>query len=188
MWVTGIYFSGGEGGGPLSAWLAYITNPLFWEALDFAAVIFELGFLVAVFQQRLFRMWMGLAVVFHFSNYLMLGIPFFFNVPVYAAFLPWERISQLLKESRLEKSILGFSGYTQLFRVSLFVAVLIAAEVLYFVRPATGLHRTGWMQLVQVFVVFGGAFSILLYLAFSKTQSPPATVQKSKLKSSNPKD
>ena len=90
MWVTGVYFSGG--GGPLSAWMAHVTVPLFWEVLDVVAVIFEIGFLVAVFQRRLFRSWVGLAVGFHFTNYLILGIPFFFNLPVYAAFVPWRRL------------------------------------------------------------------------------------------------
>jgi hypothetical protein len=164
MWITGIHFSD-SGGGPLSGFVTYITTPVFWETLDLAAVLFEVGFLFAVVQRRFFRWWMVAAVGFHFTNYLIMGIPFFFNLPVYAAFLPWNRMAQYFVKMSYRKwieFILTHRGKA----IRAFVFVLIAAEILYFARPAVGLHRTGGVQVFQVFVVFGTAFTAILYFTF----------------------
>lgn len=67
-----------------------LSNGFVWEVLDYLTVFFELGFLVAVFVPRLFRLFAAAAVLFHCSTVLMLNIAFTFNLIVYAAFLPWD--------------------------------------------------------------------------------------------------
>lgn len=68
-----------------------ITHPVFWEILDWATVLFEMGFLVAILHPRTTRLFAALAVCFHNSTVLMLNISFAVNLPVYAAFLDWSR-------------------------------------------------------------------------------------------------
>jgi hypothetical protein len=57
--------------------------------MDLTAVTFEIGFLFAVLRARLFRAFVAAAVVFHFTNYLMLNIPFAGMIRVYGIYLPW---------------------------------------------------------------------------------------------------
>jgi len=166
MWVTGIYFPDG-GGGPLSSLMAYTTAPLLWEAMDVAAVCFEVGFLITVWQRQYFRLWLSLAVVFHFANYLMLGIPFLTNLPVYAAFLPWDQATQTFTssmETRFKSLLSNSSGGV---RVSFFAALLGLSETLYFIHPKIGFHGTGATKNFQVVLVFGAAFGVLGYLAYT---------------------
>jgi hypothetical protein len=75
----------------LAPFFASLTSPWIWELLDVAAVVFELGFIVAlVVGPRAFTAWIALAVLFHFNNYLMLNISFLVHLPLYLAFVDWE--------------------------------------------------------------------------------------------------
>lgn len=165
MWVTGMYFPDG-GGGPLSALMAYTTAPLLWETIDVTAVCFEVGFLFTVWQRQYLRLWLALAVAFHFTNYLILGIPFFFNLPVYAAFLPWDRAVRFFNRSSWGSYFASMLS-SKSARAALFIGVLVIAETIYFIRPKTGLHGTGVVKVIQSVLVFGIAFAILSYFAYS---------------------
>jgi hypothetical protein len=63
-----------------------LDSPVFWEFLDWATVVFELGFLVAVLVPGVFRFFAGLAVVFHTMVLLMLNIGFLPQLIVYPLF------------------------------------------------------------------------------------------------------
>lgn len=73
-----------------------VDYPLFWEALDVATVLFEVGFLVAAFHPVTTRLFAACAVLFHFSTMMMLNISFLVHLPVYAVFINWSRIAQTL--------------------------------------------------------------------------------------------
>ena len=70
--------------------------PVLWEMADIATVLFEMGFLVAVLHPFTTRLFAAGAILFHTGVLLTLNISFSFNFIVYAAVLPWPRISQLL--------------------------------------------------------------------------------------------
>lgn len=72
-------------------------TPLFWELLDWATVIFETGFLFAVWKPRVFKMFAAVAVLFHFSTMMILNIAFLPNIAVYALFLNWPVIHNRMK-------------------------------------------------------------------------------------------
>lgn len=82
----------------LSGFAVELDLPWLWLFLDWATIIFEVGFLVAVLRPGWTRLFVCLAVVFHFSTMLTLNIAFLVNIPAYAAFLPWDRIHNVLKE------------------------------------------------------------------------------------------
>ena len=69
--------------------MMHYNNPLFWESLDYGAVLFEVGFLVAVARQSWLRGFVALAVVFHLANTLMLNIDFSRNIALYLLFIDW---------------------------------------------------------------------------------------------------
>ena len=70
-----------------------VDHPLFWEALDVATVVFEIGFLAAAFYPAATRLFAACAVLFHFSTMLMFNISFIFHLPVYAAFIRWSQVA-----------------------------------------------------------------------------------------------
>ena len=82
----------------LATQIINIDNRLVWEILDYATVLFELGFLVAVIQPRTTRLFVCFAVLFHFSIMMSLNISFLPNFPAYAAFLSWAAIDQRSKK------------------------------------------------------------------------------------------
>lgn len=75
-----------------------LDSPIFWEMLDYATVIFEIGFLAAIFHPRTTKLFISFAVLFHFSVMLMMNISFLHNFPAYAAFLNWTLIDNYFKQ------------------------------------------------------------------------------------------
>jgi len=76
----------------LAEWFVSFDNVFFWELLDWATVLFEVGFLLAVWKTAWFKTFVGVAVLFHFSTMLMLNIAFVPNFLAYAVFLNWTKI------------------------------------------------------------------------------------------------
>lgn len=79
----------------LAAWFVNLDNVVFWELLDWATVLFEVGFLGAVVSGKWFKRFVCLAVLFHFSTMMMLNIAFLPNFLAYAVFLNWTEIYNL---------------------------------------------------------------------------------------------
>ncbi len=76
----------------LSAFFVGLDSPVFWVFLDYATILFEVGFLFAVFSFKWMRIFCCLAVIFHFSVMMMLNISFTPNLIVYALFIfDWRR-------------------------------------------------------------------------------------------------
>ncbi|MEX2574614.1 MAG: hypothetical protein WD317_09965 [Balneolaceae bacterium] len=69
----------------------------FWEFLDIATIVFEVGFLLAIFHPRTTRLFICIAVVFHFSTMMIMNIAFLFNFIAYAAFLNWDWVNKKLE-------------------------------------------------------------------------------------------
>lgn len=67
-------------------------RPFFWEILDWATVLFEIGFLIAIFRASWFKIFIGIAVLFHFSTMMVMNIAFLPNFIAYAVFLNWDAI------------------------------------------------------------------------------------------------
>lgn len=60
-----------------------------WEVLDYVTIAFEVGFLVAIINPRSTRIFICIAVLFHFCTMLILNISFLPNFLAYAAFINW---------------------------------------------------------------------------------------------------
>ena len=73
----------------LGEWLMTGASPVLLEAMDFAAVALELGFVLVFVNRRLFRAAVAVAALFHLGVALMFGIQFMANVIAYGAFVAW---------------------------------------------------------------------------------------------------
>lgn len=91
----------------LAPYLLSFDCPTFWEGLDWATVLFETGFLVAVFHPSSTRLFAGFAVLFHFGVLLVLNISFLNHLVVYALFVDWDTITERFRWPDYESSMLG---------------------------------------------------------------------------------
>ncbi len=82
----------------LLAPVALSFSDFIWELLDYATILFEVGFLVAVIHPRCTRIFISIAVVFHFSVIMLMNISFLPNFIAYAAFLNWGFINRNIKK------------------------------------------------------------------------------------------
>ncbi len=69
-----------------------------WEVLDWATILFEIGFLVAVWKTGWTRLFVCFAVIFHFSTMMTLNIAFLPNFLAYAAFIKWDSVYRYLNK------------------------------------------------------------------------------------------
>lgn len=67
-------------------------SPWMWEAMDWAAVIFELAAGVAFLRRSWWRWWLVVAVFFHAGVWLKFAIVFAPSLVSYAAFVRWESV------------------------------------------------------------------------------------------------
>lgn len=107
----------------LAGYFAVFDNVVFWELLDWATIIFEVGFLVAVLKAKWFKLFVCLAVVFHFSTMMMLNIAFLPNFLAYALFLPWNRIYEGIRKFYIRRS--GIKGQKSHHRTVQYYALIL---------------------------------------------------------------
>jgi len=79
--------------------LTWLTGPFlrlrseaFWELQDWATILLEASFVVAVVNRHAFRIVCALACFFHLGIALTMGIPFWTNVLAYGAFCDWSAL------------------------------------------------------------------------------------------------
>ena len=132
-WLYSDYFSLGRD--KLLANLAMSVHPLWlWEFADIMAVIFELGFVLALFSRRGWRIWLSVACVFHLLNCMILNIPFTVHSIVYLAFVPWRQLFS-------EKSLVFTQPKLLLLIFSVFCLVFVAIRII--AAPDGGIFLAG---------------------------------------------
>ncbi|MCC5914537.1 MAG: HTTM domain-containing protein [Balneolaceae bacterium] len=146
----------------LAAQFLMIESRWFWELLDWGTVIFEIGFLVAVFRRRWFNLFLSIAVLFHFSTMMMLNIAFLPNFVAYAMFLNWEKIAALFQSreipGRNERSLKKTAPVAfGLLLVILFLPLLVAGR-------SDILFAGSDLQLHEVVIVGSAMAGILSFL------------------------
>lgn len=133
-----------------------------WEVLDWATVFFELGFLLAVPWRRVFRVFLLLAVCFHWGVLLTMNIPFPEQMIVYAAFLPW---SALAKHPRFIALSEGVSAHP---RSAVLCVMVLSALIQGFLAPLmlAGVSVITWL----LYVTAGGVVVITLFVALRRAR------------------
>lgn len=146
----------------------HIRSAVFWEIMDWTAVLFELAFMVAMFRLRWYRMIIGVALVFHGLNMVMLNIPFTENLGAYLAYLPWTVIA-LKAPSRWPK---------QLKPVALLPALaftVLCAIPAWIRQPASRIPWIDGVTLILVGLLGVAVCSYYLFSVFSEVGPRSAT-------------
>ncbi|MEP6582918.1 MAG: hypothetical protein ABJA90_01575 [Ginsengibacter sp.] len=81
----------------LAGYFLRFNSVAFWKFLDYFIIFFELGFLVSVFNRKVFQYFLVSAVVFHFIVLLIYNINFSGNLLVYLLFIDWDKLTTYLK-------------------------------------------------------------------------------------------
>lgn len=145
-WVVNNYFAN-ERTDWLAPVFASLSNVWVWEAMDYAGVLFEVGLALSVIHGKYFKTFLGIAVLFHFQNYLILNIPFTGLLPVYASFMPWEYVSDKIPKYYLSK-----------------ITSLLTSKNLYIFTP---MYITFYMTNPLSSVPYFSAFKVFLYFGSS---------------------
>ena len=150
----------------LAAFFVQFDNVIFWEFLDWATILFEVGFLVSVFKLKWFRIFLCFAVLFHFSTMMSLNIAFLPNFLAYALFLNWDQIYKF--NHQLYKRATGKLGERSKYR-SVVAAALILVVLLAMVRwlSAMNLALTRSDLLLHEVVFISVAVLVVLVLALT---------------------
>jgi hypothetical protein len=84
--------------------LRLIKYSFVWEALDYATVILECGIIIAALVSwRFFYFALASLAIFHFFVWPTMGILFPYNLPAYAAFIPWYRLAGVTPTETLDR-------------------------------------------------------------------------------------
>ena len=89
--------------------MAHFDLPWFWELLDYSAVLFEVGFLLAVAKRPVFQFFIVLTVIFHLTNSLMLNIDFSRNLTLYLLFIDWRPVMRWVDRHPKLQTYIRFS-------------------------------------------------------------------------------
>ncbi len=121
-----------------------------WKIADYSTLLFEAGFLVAIFRRTAFLAVCAVACLFHFGVAMLMQITFLTNVIAYAAFVEWDRVAWRL---RIGDAMAGMRAWlARRTHLDLVVAAsLLSAVSLLWRHP-----------LLFLFPQFRGVFSLLL--------------------------
>ena len=143
-------------------YLSEIHLSVLWECVDYATVVLECGLFFAALNWRVFYHWIAALAVFHFAIALSAGIVFPYNIPAYAAFVPWSRVPLLV--AALEKVPTAWVD-EPIRRLTFCAALAFSFTVLAWLRPAQ------LVPLVYVAIIALGALAGSAYLTWSAAQA-----------------
>ena len=141
----------------LSSTLVEIDSLLFWKISDYATLLLEGGFIVAMLWRRWFQVFCAAACLFHLGVFWMMDIPFTGNVLVYGAFVNWALILQWGPARRLAERGVVLSRRVALWHV-LLIACVWFGGTLVVGQP--------WSAMVQMFVLHAAALIGIAYLVW----------------------
>ena len=107
----------------LAPLFAKINNLSFWKSLDYITVFFELLFLPAVLNKKLFQYFCVAAVIFHLATYMIFNIPYVNNLIIYLLFIPWEKLIDYLSQKDILKIVNRLINWKNLFIVASYLLI-----------------------------------------------------------------
>lgn len=137
----------------LTPFMLTFDHPVFWELLDYGAVFLEIGFLLAVVRQPVFRFFVMLVVVFHLANCMMLNIEFSRNTTLYLLFIDWRPIMHRFYHKSWDKRI------AQYLTIPSMAVVGVVLLIYYGIGLLAPFHLLllpfGWDELTRDTIVIG---------------------------------
>lgn len=109
---------------------ADVKSIVFWKAMDYGTLLFELGFMVAVFKKRLFQLFCVVGILFHVATLLIFNIAYINNLLVYLLFIRWRPVLWYLEEKRWLPKLRRSITLKNLLLVAAFSLILYVLMVL----------------------------------------------------------
>lgn len=135
---------------PIASSLAITSFNTNWsEVLDHLIVFFEIGFLFAVVNPRVFRFFISMALLFHLANFLTLGIGFLGNIPLYLLFLNWKTTFTANKINQLTPSIKRLINYRNL--IIIVLLLISQLSVVYFMNISPLQMQPSSLEILMAF-------------------------------------
>lgn len=139
-----------------------LRHILIWETMDWGTIIFEIGFFVSVLKARWFKLFVTVAVFFHFSTLMILNISFLPNFLAYAAFLNWTRIYEKLcgfgeRMARQNQLIEDYAIpiFTGLILLLFFLTIRIVSNMdLFFTESEVWFHEFFFLSAAWITVLY----------------------------------
>ena len=142
--------------------MSHYHQPWFWELLDYSAVLFEVGFLLAVAKQQIFRFFIVLTVLFHLANCLLLNIEFTRNLSFYLLFIDWRPIIRWVDR---QSWLLQYVQFRTLGIASLFFVVYYLVDFPPAFRGVTMLLGLNALSSDTVLIGLAGGFFVVNYIS-----------------------
>ncbi len=140
-----------------------------WESFDYFAVIFELGFLLALFRKRFLNTYIILAMIFHIANALILNIAFIDNFPVYLLLFPFSLIFEQVDIDRYAKKIFTRSVFLFVMLFFAFFIFFIDQSITIFAMSTTiGVTKQTVELLLMVGLLLIYSTGMVLHYAASR--------------------
>ena len=157
----------------LATFAAGVHQPFLWELLDWFTVLFELFFLAALFRPVWFRMFLGLAVLFHTGTMLSMNIAFLPNFAAYLLFLNWDGVNQIVSgagsSEQEDEQMQGRRGYLRVILASVFLLLFFAILTwagrsgLWSGHSDLQLHEIVLVGMAAIYVVVTSVHSVIRY-------------------------
>jgi len=110
---------------PLFSQINYLP---IWKSLDYLTVFFELFFLPAILNKKIFQYFCFIAVIFHLATYLIFNIPYVNNLIIYLLFIPWEELLSYLRKKEILKKINLYINWKNFFII---ISYLLLQEFIF---------------------------------------------------------
>jgi len=119
------------------------------EIFDYLIVFFETGFLLAVVKPSIFRIFICLTLIFHFINFITLGIGFIGNIPLYILFIKWQKVFKLDAPNKLTFYVSSFIT----FRNFMIICLILLGQffIIYFINFSPVLMQVSIFNLLFIF-------------------------------------
>lgn len=142
-------------------------SALFWELLDWATILFEIGFLIALFRKKWVQIFLSLAVLFHFSTMMFLNIAFLPNFFAYAIFLNWDKIFSEWNQWYHKETGIGEKSSKHRSVLVFAINLILLFGALKMISLSDLFLNQSDLQLYEV-VIVGGATLYVVYLGIDK--------------------
>ena len=155
----------GISGRESAAWRFGITTmpASAWKALDYATLLLEGSFVIAMFRRTTFRVACAVASLFHLGVLLMMKIKFLANIYAYSAFVQWDDVAARCGVAGVVATLqrwLARRSDLQLLVTSIAMTALVILE------PHRGIAQIGTTALMWIAAAIGIAYLASFALAW----------------------
>jgi len=159
----------------MSAFAIRIESAFIWELLDWATVLFETMFIVAVLKSSWTRLFVCFAVLFHFSIMLTMNIAFLPNFAAYAAFIKWnwvyKKLTGISEKIRSDNFVILYGNVLVLIFFTLWI---LGKRGFFITSEEPNFYEVTFLSAAVLIVLFAGFRKIWQWNSYRAKRSQKA--------------